>query len=935
MTDFYGTTSADTIIENKIDPKYDGSIYALAGDDIIYARLKSVLPGPGNDVIISYKRSANVIYWDAPSAVQINLLTGFAQDGYGGTDLLKNVRTAIGTRFDDVFIASDSGSSYFPNGGSDVITGGAGYDKVNLYISGAEDFIDIVKSKSKDGTYSLTYKSNGQVCVISLDSVEQIKIYIGATSYKTFNLSEGILETLTASQKYLLIAPDQFLGNYKFERTSNLHIKVTNIVTNIITDLGPEFVGFKYKEQTVNFSETGMPNDKIPWFHTIFTDPKTNDQYLLLSTLSSGATGGEALLYTPSSPVVVYGVKDGKVIDDTNSFFKTIPQTYWTRDIHVGDINGDGFNDVFFSNQGREVASFQDAPIARNNPVWGERNQLFFGSALGWTEASIFLPNSVDFSHGSSLADIDGDGTDEIIVNNLGSFDGFPNRYILKWSNGQLKPIYINSLQNINSSFTLAGDINHDGFDDVVIGSLVFWGGKDFGNQTSALPITRNQQSGFTNWHGGQLADFNGDGYLDILKISASDGSASNGLGAWQGLKMDLFLYSPKGWIDSSSNFSNYAMDQFGINVSIIDLDFDGHLDILTSGPRYFYGQSKTDDNQYFFRNDGTGHFQLLKMNQENPQNSVFFLQSANGTISVISIEENGYVYSKSEELTPADIHLFLGEWGAGQTQLAGFDSQFYINTYPEVATLITQGAYLSALDHYLQIGKTQGKYTFAPDTIVWGTSKDDAVVLREGSETAQLGEGNDRVEGLAGNDTIDGGSGIDTVIYSGAKSAYVITINTSSVTVSSGVDGRDTLKNIERLQFSDKTVALDISGTAGQAYRIYQAAFNRTPDNGGLKYWIGLMDSGVSLPTVSSAFIGSAEFQKLYGINPSNELFVTKLYDNVLHRAPDAGGYKYWVDLLNSRTIDKTSTLVNFSESNENQVGVIGVIQNGIDLFN
>jgi hypothetical protein len=85
----------------------------------------------------------------------------------------------------------------------------------------------------------------------------------------------------------------------------------------------------------------------------------------------------------------------------------------------------------------------------------------------------------------------------------------------------------------------------------------------------------------------------------------------------------------------------------------------------------------------------------------------------------------------------------------------------------------------------------------------------------------------------------------------------------------------------------------------------------------------------------VGCGFIASAEFQKLYGTNPTNELFVTKLYDNVLHRAPDAGGYKYWVDLLNTGGIDKVSALVNFSESNENQAGVIGVIQNGIDLLN
>jgi len=209
--------------------------------------------------------------------------------------------------------------------------------------------------------------------------------------------------------------------------------------------------------------------------------------------------------------------------------------------------------------------------------------------------------------------------------------------------------------------------------------------------------------------------------------------------------------------------------------------------------------------------------------------------------------------------------------------------------------------------------------------TLHFGSVSDD---LLSGSSVA------DKFFGSAGNDKMNGGDAVDTVVFADKRSNYTITKNTSSYTVSSIAEGTDTLTNIERLQFSDKTIALDINGTAGQAYRIYQAAFNRTPDNGGLKYWIGIMDSGVSLPTVSSAFIASAEFQQLYGTNPTNEVFVTKLYDNVLHRAPDADGYKYWVDLLNTGRIDKTSTLVNFSESNENQVGVIGVIQNGIDLL-
>jgi len=71
-------------------------------------------------------------------------------------------------------------------------------------------------------------------------------------------------------------------------------------------------------------------------------------------------------------------------------------------------------------------------------------------------------------------------------------------------------------------------------------------------------------------------------------------------------------------------------------------------------------------------------------------------------------------------------------------------------------------------------------------------------------------------------------------------------------------------------------------------------------------------------------------------GSNPTNEQFVTNLYAYVMHRAPDPdpAAYGYWVDLFNRHLISNIDTLVQFSESPENQTNVIGVIQNGIDLF-
>ncbi|MEN9865985.1 MAG: hypothetical protein RL748_1575, partial [Pseudomonadota bacterium] len=192
----------------------------------------------------------------------------------------------------------------------------------------------------------------------------------------------------------------------------------------------------------------------------------------------------------------------------------------------------------------------------------------------------------------------------------------------------------------------------------------------------------------------------------------------------------------------------------------------------------------------------------------------------------------------------------------------------------------------------------------------------------------------NEIFDSADGNDTIDGGGGIDTLLsYSSRANATLVRTN-SGWQLSSKYDGVDNLSHIERIEFSNSTLALDIDGNAGQAYRVYQAAFNRTPDNDGLKFWIGVMDRGASLHDLAAGFIASAEFTALYGSNPGNDQFVTRLYSNVLHRAPDAGGYNFWLGLLDQNRVSKTDALMAFSESPENQAGVIGVIQNGIELF-
>ena len=171
------------------------------------------------------------------------------------------------------------------------------------------------------------------------------------------------------------------------------------------------------------------------------------------------------------------------------------------------------------------------------------------------------------------------------------------------------------------------------------------------------------------------------------------------------------------------------------------------------------------------------------------------------------------------------------------------------------------------------------------------------------------------------------------TVYFSGNRSNYSIAQSGSGFTVtdSTGSDGVTAVaSNVTLLKFADSYIALGTDGNPAQAYRIYQAAFDRTPDASGLGFWIVSMDAGTSLRTVASGFLQSAEFTTRYGSNPTATQFVTGLYNNVLHRTPDNDGLNYWVGAINGGE-PRANVLAFFSESAENKTQVSSAIQNGI----
>ena len=106
------------------------------------------------------------------------------------------------------------------------------------------------------------------------------------------------------------------------------------------------------------------------------------------------------------------------------------------------------------------------------------------------------------------------------------------------------------------------------------------------------------------------------------------------------------------------------------------------------------------------------------------------------------------------------------------------------------------------------------------------GQSAADHLVLigSDLDDRLESGAGADSIRGAGGNDWLDGGSGIDTAVFSGPRAGYQVYSDGSTaedqddvvtlVWTVEGPDGRDSLLNIEKLQFSDQTE--DIGGGSG-----------------------------------------------------------------------------------------------------------------------
>jgi Ca2+-binding RTX toxin-like protein len=227
---------------------------------------------------------------------------------------------------------------------------------------------------------------------------------------------------------------------------------------------------------------------------------------------------------------------------------------------------------------------------------------------------------------------------------------------------------------------------------------------------------------------------------------------------------------------------------------------------------------------------------------------------------------------------------------------------------------------------------------TFAPILPVRTDFSDPVKRFGTSGEDALFGgRGNDSFKGGGGNDSIDGGMGVDSAVFGTSSFNYVISRATGSgpfsVRDKTGVDGIDTLTGIERIVFSDKRLAIDLDGNAGQVVKILGAVFGAATVANKSYVGIGLsyIDTGMSYTDLMQLAIDAR-----LGGRGSNADVVSLLYTNVVGSAPDAGSLTFYKTLLDNGTYTQGSLGVLAADTSINtaNINLVGLALTGVEFI-
>jgi hypothetical protein len=209
-------------------------------------------------------------------------------------------------------------------------------------------------------------------------------------------------------------------------------------------------------------------------------------------------------------------------------------------------------------------------------------------------------------------------------------------------------------------------------------------------------------------------------------------------------------------------------------------------------------------------------------------------------------------------------------------------------------------------------------------------TAVTDRFTGTAGADALKGTDGADEFVGNGGNDTIDGGSGVDTAIHALARSSYQVARTAQGWQVSSSNEGVDTLTAVERLQFSDVSLALDLDGNAARVAKVIGAVFGKAA-LGNAKYvgiGLGLLDKGVSYEQLIGLAVNVA-----FGSKPTSAQVVDAVYKNIFDAAPTDTVLASYASLLDKGVLTTVALVQTAADSSYNtaHIDLVGLAQQGI----
>lgn len=480
-----------------------------------------------------------------------------------------------------------------------------------------------------------------------------------------------------------------------------------------------------------------------------------------------------------------------------------------------GDVNGDGFADVIIgargynNNEGRSHVLYGKstnftAEVATNDIASSYSNGIYLDGP-NYNESRLGFSNHI-------AADINGDGFDDIIVGAPYDYENYQYDGIafVTFGGSSLSETVVRNLNgttgfklegNTNYSYlgqsVSAGDVNGDGFDDLIVGAP--YAQDNSGNYNGNVYVMYGAVSGFSAWNdagdigstksGFQLlgengagftgevvtaADINADGYSDII-IGAPLGSGGFGngqayvyFGSASASSAQVNLSGLNGTTGFYIGGQGSTETRFGSSVTAGDFNADGYDDFIVGGNAH----SGNDAVAYLIFGKASGW-------------------SADLDLSNLSATEGVEVSVPSSSSANSLNQVSLQVSNVGDVDGDGVDDiLFGIDDNDNGAN--QEGAYLIYGSTYLGNSSIDLLLGTEDNDIMLGSADAERIIGDLGDDTITGGGGADAIYGGLGDDSIttqdgyvkiDGGGGTDTLLLSTGNLDLTAVANNNKVT--------------------------------------------------------------------------------------------------------------------------------------------------------